>query len=186
MPMVMVDATVEKEAEIAGFVTVVDTAAPRDVVAEDQGQKQDFPAAIRNFDGEIIGSANLLGVIFDTPVRQDIIHEMDLATGSSRLLVKVRRLALMIALSARVAEGRFVLVDRVDNAEGKTTPFRKKLIKLLGVEDEPNAMIIEDTESETMERTSFATNNLPKVQVAAVNKISVYELLRHRHVIMTT
>ncbi|KAK3272702.1 hypothetical protein CYMTET_19017 [Cymbomonas tetramitiformis] len=105
---------------------------------------------------------------------------------SFKLNRKVRRLALMIALSARVAEGRFVLVDRVDNAEGKTTPFRKKLIKLLGVEDEPNAMIIEDTESETMERTSFATNNLPKVQVAAVNKISVYELLRHRHVIMTT
>jgi large subunit ribosomal protein L4 len=108
-------------------------------------------------------------VIFGPVVRS---HAFDLQK-------KVRRLALKTALSAKQAEGKLVVLDQAQLAEGKTKLLGERLRKL-GWE---SVLIIG---GETLdENFARAARNLPKVDVLPQQGANVYDILRRDTLVLT-
>jgi large subunit ribosomal protein L4 len=92
---------------------------------------------------------------------------------------KVAQLAFRRALSARIAEGRVMVIEGLDGLEPKTRPMAALLAKL-GVAR--SCLIVTDRVNDALVR---ATRNLPKVEVAAAGDVDVYSLLRYRTIVAT-
>ena len=108
-------------------------------------------------------------VIFGPVVRS---HAFDLQK-------KVRRLALKTALSAKQAEGKLVVLDAAQLAEGKTKLLGARLAKL----GWDSVLIIG---GETLdENFARAARNLPKVDVLPQQGANVYDILRRDTLVLT-
>src|SRR5882724_11350808 len=108
-------------------------------------------------------------VIFGPVVRS---HAFDLQK-------KVRRLALKTALSAKQAEGKLVVLDAAQLAEGKTKLLGARLAKL----GWDSVLIIG---GETLdENFAKAARNLPKVDVLPQQGANVYDILRRDTLVLT-
>jgi large subunit ribosomal protein L4 len=92
---------------------------------------------------------------------------------------KVRALALKNALSAKVAEGRLIVLDDAKLAEGKTKVLVQKLGKL-GVS---NALVVGGAEIDT--NFSRAARNLPHIDVLPQQGANVYDILRRETLVLT-
>ncbi len=90
---------------------------------------------------------------------------------------KVRRLALKMALSDKLGEGRLTVVDQMDLPAAKTREFVRAL-ESLGCE---NALVVIDQADETLERSS---RNVPRVKVLRSEGLNVYDILKHDHLIL--
>jgi large subunit ribosomal protein L4 len=91
---------------------------------------------------------------------------------------QARRMALRAALSAKLADGRLLVVDRLGLAEPKT----KALLRLLGdlgVPDTSTLLLLH----EPAEAVVRASRNAPRLTVARSGHVSVAELLRHDRVV---
>lgn len=88
-----------------------------------------------------------------------------------------RREALRSALSAKVKSGDLVLVDTISLAQPKT----RHLVEFLRAVDVESALIVTPERDPLLER---AARNLPGVDIRSVGGLSVYDLLRHRKVVM--
>ena len=131
------------------------------------------------------------------------------ATGLQR---KVRRLGLKVALSAKAAEGRVVIIDSThEGCEPKTRWLDAALDALLGTESlaagerQHSALVAEippsanegglagrrrDVRSADMvpsveSRVKRASKNLPHVQVMHQFGLNVYDILKHRSLVIT-
>lgn len=99
-------------------------------------------------------------------------HEHDLPK-------KVRKLALKVALSSKVAEGKLIIVDALSVAEAKTRPLAKKLAQR-GWND---VLFIDgDAVNAGFAR---AARNLPSVDVLPQAGANVYDILRCDTLILT-
>lgn len=121
---------------------------------------------------------------------------------------KVRRMGLKVALSARAAEGKLVVVDSFEGMEPKTRAMRDALERLTGdiglaTGGKYHSALIVDGEFEPMTTTDgegsdsdaaetpmttavrLASRNLPHVQVLPQVGLNVYSILRHRTLIIT-
>ena len=123
---------------------------------------------------------------------------------------KVRRMGLKVALSARAAEGKLVVVDSFEGIEPKTRAMRDALERLTGDiglaaggkyhsalivdgEFEPTTVVGDsdsDSDSDAAETpmttaVRLASRNLPHVQVLPQVGLNVYSILRHRTLIIT-
>jgi large subunit ribosomal protein L4 len=92
---------------------------------------------------------------------------------------KVRRLALKTALSAKQAEGKLVVLDAAQLAEGKTKLLGQRLAKL-GWE---SVLIIGGSVLD--ENFARAARNLPKVDVLPQQGANVYDILRRDTLVLT-
>jgi large subunit ribosomal protein L4 len=92
---------------------------------------------------------------------------------------KVRRAALCSALSLKVQEGVFKVVDRLDIPDPKTKHI-VTVLKDLGVGRRTLILL-----SERDRNIHLASRNLPDVQVLPVAGLNVYDLLLHDHIICT-
>ena len=110
------------------------------------------------------------GVVFG-PVPRSHEHELP---------KKVRRGALRSALSLRVRENALHVVDALDLPEIKT----KKLVELLGALGlaGQGVLIVLDRKDEKIERSA---RNLPWASVIRAEGLNVYDVLRHRHLLLT-
>lgn len=90
---------------------------------------------------------------------------------------KVRRLALKMALSDKLGEGRLTVVDQMELPAAKTREFVQAL-ESLGCE---NALVVIDKADETLERSS---RNVPRVKVLRSEGLNVYDILKHDHLIL--
>jgi len=97
---------------------------------------------------------------------------------SYRLPASARRSALRSALAMKVREGKLVVVDKIDVADGKTKTVLA-MCRALGVEQ---ALIITDAQNAMLER---AARNLPGVKVLRAEGANVYDILRYHHLIVT-
>jgi large subunit ribosomal protein L4 len=93
---------------------------------------------------------------------------------------RVRRLALRSALSARAAEGRIAVLDRLDLA----TPKTKTLAEALRA---PRAgmgsvLLVTAAAHEAIERSAA---NLPGVRVVAAPSLNVHAILAAEHIVFT-
>jgi large subunit ribosomal protein L4 len=93
---------------------------------------------------------------------------------------KVRRAALRGALSLQVREGNLKVVDELRLTEYKTKRVAK-LLHDLSLEDAP-VLIVIDAEEPFLERSA---RNLPNVSVLRVAGLNVYDVLRHRKLLLT-
>lgn len=109
------------------------------------------------------------GVIFGPVVRS---HAFDLNK-------KVRALALRVALSAKLAEGNLVILDKAAAATPKTRELAPKLAKL-GLS---NALFIDGAALDL--NFALASRNLPLVDVLPQQGANVYDILRRTKLVLT-
>ncbi|KOS61224.1 50S ribosomal protein L4 [Lysinibacillus agricola] len=98
---------------------------------------------------------------------------------SYKLPKKVRRLALKSALSAKVVEQNFLVLDALTLAAPKTKEFTK-ILKDLSIEKK-SLFVTADLD----ENVALSARNIPGVTVLTANGINVLDLLGHDKVVFT-
>jgi len=96
---------------------------------------------------------------------------------SFRMPRKARRAALLSALSQKKADGKIIVVDKLELGEAKT----KLLAQALSQLNIGSGLIVVSDNDEKIER---AARNLPKIKVLRVEGLNVYDLLRYEHLIL--
>ncbi len=109
------------------------------------------------------------GVIFGPVVRS---HAHDLPK-------KVRALALKVALSAKAAEGKLVVLEKASAATPKTKDLAARLSKL----NLANALFIDGAELDV--NFALASRNLPFIDVLPSQGANVYDILRRDTLVLT-
>ena len=95
-----------------------------------------------------------------------------------KLNKKERRLALKSALTSRVAENKFIVLDELKLDEIKTKAM-KKVLDNLKVE---KALVVMDAKDENVIKSA---NNLEGVKTALTSTINVYDILKYNTVVTT-
>ncbi|WP_297056203.1 50S ribosomal protein L4, partial [Thermosulfurimonas sp.] len=95
-----------------------------------------------------------------------------------KLNKKVRRLALKMALSNRVAVGNVYVVTDFGLDE---RPKTKKMLEFLDRFGTQNALVVVPERDLVAE---MSARNLPKVKVLAVEGLNVYDILDHEYLIL--
>ena len=108
------------------------------------------------------------GVVF-APVPRDYSFKMN---------KKEKRLALKSALTSKVQENKFLVLDELKLDAVKTKEM-KKVLDNLKVE---KALVVIGNDSENV---VLSARNIPGVQTASVNTINVYDILKYNTVIAT-
>jgi large subunit ribosomal protein L4 len=109
------------------------------------------------------------GTVFG-PVPRDYSYKMN---------SKEKKNALKSALSQRVKDGKFVVINDLSVAEPKTKSFAEKIGKI-GVEGK--ALVVD-----SMENTNavLATRNNPKVRFVDATDINVYDVVNSRYIVLS-
>ena len=89
----------------------------------------------------------------------------------TKLNKKVRRLAMISALSSKVAGNEMIVVDKIETAEYKT----KTMVKMLAAVGAGKKVLVVLGEKDEKVVGSFA--NIPGVKVAYTNTLNVYDIL---------
>ncbi len=90
---------------------------------------------------------------------------------------KVRALALKMALSSRLADNTLMVVKGIELPEAKTKLFAK-VAGTLGLE---KALIIAPEENATL---TLSSRNIPGITLTTPERLSVYEILRHKQLVL--
>lgn len=99
---------------------------------------------------------------------------------SHKLPKKMRRAALLSALSQQIKESSLTVVDDLQ-VEGYSTKRIIEILAALGL-SEKSTLIVIDEPNATVEASS---RNIPGVSVIRSEGVNVYDLLRHDSVLMT-
>ncbi len=97
---------------------------------------------------------------------------------SFKLNKKVKRLALKSALTTKVADKRFIVVDELKLDEIKTKEM-KKVLDALKVN---KALIILENENKNV---ILSSRNIQGIKTACVNTINTYDLLKYESCVVT-
>ena len=108
------------------------------------------------------------GVVF-APVPRDYSFKMN---------KKEKRAALKSALTSRVEENKFIVVDELNFDEIKTKKFQAVLNNL----NVNKALVVLEDGNKNVE---ISTKNIPDVKTAHTNTINVYDILKYNTVIAT-
>ena len=108
------------------------------------------------------------GVVF-APVPRDY---------SIKLNKKEKRAALKAALTSRVNENKFIVVDELKFDEIKTKKFKAVMDNL----KVSKALVVLD---EGSDNAAISARNIPTVKTAQVNTINVYDILKYNTVVAT-
>ena len=95
-----------------------------------------------------------------------------------RLNKKEKRAALKSALTSRVQENKFIVVDELKLDEIKTKKFQTVLNNL----KVSKALVVIGEDSENVVKSA---KNIPSVKTAYVNTINVYDILKYNTVVAT-
>ncbi|MBS5793618.1 MAG: 50S ribosomal protein L4 [Lachnospirales bacterium] len=97
---------------------------------------------------------------------------------SFKLNKKVKRLALKSALTTKVNNEKFVVVDELKLNEIKTKEM-KKVLDSLNVNK--GLVVLEENNKNVL----LSTRNIPNVKTAGVNTINVYDILKYESFVVT-
>ena len=95
-----------------------------------------------------------------------------------KLNKKEKRLALKSALTSRVIEGKFIVVDQIAMDEIKTKNF-KAMLDALNVN---KALVVLDSNDQNVVRSA---RNIENVKTALTNTMNVYDILKYNTVVTT-
>ena len=108
------------------------------------------------------------GVVF-APVPRDYSFKMN---------KREKRAALKSALTSRVEENKFIVIDEVNFEEAKTKNFANILKNL----DVSKALVVLEDDNKNAE---LSARNIADVKTAKTNTINVYDILKYNTVITT-
>ena len=92
---------------------------------------------------------------------------------------KLRRLAMLSALSSKLAENELIVIDSISFEAPKT----KEMIKVLAnVKAEKKALVITAEKNDNLIKSAA---NIPGVETSMVGQMNVYEILNHTSLILT-
>ena len=97
---------------------------------------------------------------------------------SFKMNKKEKALAIKSALTSRVKEEKFVVLDEISFDEIKT----KKMKTVLDNFKLEKALVVLDKKDETV---SLSARNLPKVRTVLANSINVYDILKYDTMVLT-
>lgn len=90
---------------------------------------------------------------------------------------KVRRLALKMALSDKLASEKLIVLDNFNLDEIKT----KRFIEVMDKFELKNALIVTDAQNENLERSA---RNVQKIKVLRMEGLNVYDILKYETLVM--
>ncbi len=108
------------------------------------------------------------GVVF-APVPRDYSFKMN---------KREKRAALKSALTSRVEENKFIVIDEINFEEAKTKNFANILKNL----DVSKALVVLEDDNKN---TELSARNIADVKTAKTNTINVYDILKYNTVITT-
>ncbi len=108
-----------------------------------------------------------------------VVHGPVVRDHSISLPKKIRQLAMRIALSAKAADGKLIIIDEA-KAKSHKTKEMVGAFKAFGVE---SAVIV--TGAEVDANFARATSNLPRIDVMATQGANVYDILRRDVLVLT-
>ena len=108
------------------------------------------------------------GVVF-APVPRDYSFKMN---------KREKRAALKYALTSRVEENKFIVIDEINFEEAKTKNFANILKNL----DVSKALVVLEDDNKNAE---LSARNIADVKTAKTNTINVYDILKYNTVITT-
>lgn len=91
---------------------------------------------------------------------------------------RMKKVALVSALSSKAEEKQILAISGLEDATGKT----KEIVTWLNKFQADNALIVTGQQLENIVK---ATKNVPSVDISPVNLINAYEILRHNFLILT-
>ena len=97
--------------------------------------------------------------------------------NSFKVNKKLRKLALCMALSSRLAGDKLLVVNDIALPEAKTKLFAK-VAGALGLE---KALIIAPEETREL---ALSSRNIPGITLTTPDQLSVYEILRHKQLVL--
>ena len=97
---------------------------------------------------------------------------------SFKLNKKEKRAALKSALTSRVEENKFIVIDEINFEEAKTKNFANILKSL----DVSKALVVLEDDNKNAE---LSARNIADVKTAKTNTINVYDILKYNTVITT-
>jgi large subunit ribosomal protein L4 len=95
-----------------------------------------------------------------------------------RLPASARKAALRSALALKVKDDRLVVIDKLEVEPAKT----KIVAKMMADFDLSSALIVVKDANPSLER---AARNLPHVKVVRAEGVTVYDILRYQHLVLT-
>jgi large subunit ribosomal protein L4 len=90
---------------------------------------------------------------------------------------KVRRLALKMALSSKLANGQLLVLEGYPHTEPKTRDF----VEVLKTFELDKALFITPEENRAL---TLSARNVPHVQVMLPEGLNVYDILKHTHLVL--
>ena len=99
-----------------------------------------------------------------------------------RINKKVRRLALKSALSEKVAETAFSVLDKFEIAEPKTKTF----VSIMEAIEAPKKTLFVVGQEEDVQNAYLSSRNVPGCQMMTSNLINVYDLVNASKIVMTS
>ena len=97
---------------------------------------------------------------------------------SVKMNKKEKQLAMKSALSAKLAEDKLVVVDKIELEEVKTSVFAKILANLKA----PKSLVVTKDKND---KVVLSANNIPTVKTTAANSLSVYDILKYDKLVLT-
>lgn len=97
---------------------------------------------------------------------------------SKKMNKKEKRIALKSALTSRVEEGKFIVLDELKFDAPKTKEFAKVMENLKA---DKALVVINDNDANVVKSAA----NIPAVKTASTNTINVYDILKYDTVIVT-
>ncbi|QHN02355.1 50S ribosomal protein L4 [Granulicella sp. WH15] len=89
--------------------------------------------------------------------------------------------ALRSAISAKIADGKFTIVDTFELAEGKTKLYRQALNKL----EAGKTTLLVESSRRLEEKLYLGSRNLQGVELVLSSEVHPYDLLRYEHAIFS-
>ena len=97
---------------------------------------------------------------------------------SKKMNKKEKRIALLSALSSKVAESKIVVLDEFKLDEIKT----KKFVEVMNNLKVENALVVLEGENKNV---VLSGRNIPSVKVTATNEINTYDVLKYTTLVVT-
>ena len=97
---------------------------------------------------------------------------------SFKMNKKEKRIALLSALSSKVAESKIVVLDEFKLDEIKT----KKFVEVMNNLKVENALVVLESENKNV---VLSGRNIPSVKVTATNEINTYDVLKYTTLVVT-
>ena len=96
---------------------------------------------------------------------------------TQKVLKKVRKLALKMALSSKVLENELVVLDQFKLDQVKT----KEFVSVLDALKLNNALIVTENKNEQLE---LSARNVPDIKVLRTEGLNVYDILKYRILVL--